>query len=351
VKNAPAGTWLCDGQRGDDDGLKRRIGYNTSGRASERAAADNIATKIHSTMISAPAINARLADGLSVSVPCKTNLSLQVLGRRDDPFHEIHSLVVGLDWCDELVLARSDDGTLLVTCDFPDLPTDGRNLVVRAAQALNRHCGTDHGATIQLEKSVPLGAGLGGGSADAAAALVGLNRLWQTGLTNAELADIGAGIGSDVPLFFSLPAALVTGRGDVVAPAELNWSGWMLLVLAGCEVSTRDVYAAWDPADASVRLDVVDRLLRAESADDISALAVNHLESAVFKVSPRVADLHRALVDVSPRAPRVSGAGQTVWIPFDTLKSAEELESIIVSKNIGTATRVVQLRSRSWMIE
>ena len=126
-----------------------------------------------------------------------------------------------------------------LTCSDPSL-SNSRNLAVRAAERLAGRDGLNAALSIELEKTIPVGAGLGGGSSDAASTLRLCDHLWGLSHTDAELAEMGAGIGSDVPLFFSLPGAVITGRGEKVEAISLNWSGWVLLVHARLVVSTAD---------------------------------------------------------------------------------------------------------------
>ncbi len=160
---------------------------------------------------------------LLVEAPAKINLHLEVLGLRSDGFHELAMLMQSLDLTDRLSLRRRDDGAIALSCDRPGLPTDGTNLIVRAAERLRLHAGRPElGASIALEKRIPVGAGLAGGSSDAAATLVGLNRLWQLDLPPAQLRALAAELGSDVPFCLDGGSQLCFGRGDVLEPAGLE---------------------------------------------------------------------------------------------------------------------------------
>src|SRR5947209_827864 len=153
--------------------------------------------------------------------PAKVNLFLEVLGKRPDGYHEIATLLTAVDLYDSLALDADDSGNLSLTCDVPGLSCGPDNLILQAAALLKARTGCPQGAAIKLTKRIPWAAGLGGGSSDAAAALAGLNALWELGLTTPQLAALGAEIGSDVPFFFHTPAAWCTGRGEVVTPVPL----------------------------------------------------------------------------------------------------------------------------------
>ena len=157
----------------------------------------------------------------------KVNLVLEVLGRRADGYHEIASIMQTVSLYDVLTLQPA--GHIKLDCNLPGLP-DHANIVLKAADALAKFTGCSKGVVIGLEKNIPMGAGLGGGSSDAAAVLRGLNRLWQLDLTTAQLAAIGAGLGSDVPFFIYGGTCLVGGRGELVTPlADLDQAWFVLL--------------------------------------------------------------------------------------------------------------------------
>src|SRR5262249_6194113 len=139
--------------------------------------------------------------------------------KRPDGYHDIATLMVALQLHDTLAFRAASNVAL--TCSDSRLPVDSDNLVLKAAMLLQKRTGCNRGASIHLTKQIPMGAGLGGGSADAAATLAGLNELWQLGLSKLELAMLGGEIGSDIPFFFHTPAAWCTGRGEIVAPLEL----------------------------------------------------------------------------------------------------------------------------------
>ncbi len=245
----------------------------------------------------------------TVAACAKINLTLDVLGRRDDGYHELRSLVVGVDLCDTVRCHPLDRPQLVVDCSESSLA--GRdNLAYQAALEFAGHCGIDPALRIELDKVIPVGGGLGGGSSDAAATLRVCNHVWNAGLDRAELSRLGARLGSDVPLFFFLPSAVVTGRGEQVEPVSLCWSGWVLLIMAGPGVPTAEVYRAWRHTDtARLPADMDREVCAAAGAEELSGLLTNHLEAAVFRVSPRVARVYDELNRAGFGPLRVSGAG------------------------------------------
>src|SRR5438477_7604267 len=180
----------------------------------------------------------RTADGLVVRAPAKVNLFLEVLGKRPDGYHDLATLMVAVSLFDTLEIKEDPSATITLDLvppaeapgaeDRPALTPGPDNLVWRAADLLRRHAGHPRGARLRLRKRIPLAAGLAGGSSDAAATLLGLNRLWRLGLTDAELARLGAELGSDVAFFLHGPAAWCTGRGEVITPLRAGRELWLV---------------------------------------------------------------------------------------------------------------------------
>ncbi len=183
---------------------------------------------------------------LRVLAPAKINLHLEVLGLRPDGFHELAMLMQSLDLADELLLAPSADGRIALTIDRQDLPADGSNLVVRAAELLRARAGLPElGVQMQLRKRIPIGAGLAGGSSDGAAALVGLNRLWGLGFSSADLHRFAAELGSDLPFCLEGGTRLCFGRGEILedpALPALPGLGVLLVKDPSASVSTPWAY-------------------------------------------------------------------------------------------------------------
>jgi 4-diphosphocytidyl-2-C-methyl-D-erythritol kinase len=289
--------------------------------------------------------------------PAKVNLTLRVVGRRSDGFHAVESLVVGVGLTDELRFADAGPGEISVSCSDTGVPSDDRNLVVRAARLLADRTGTTRGARISLTKAIPIGAGLGGGSSDAAVTLRALNDLWGTGWSDSALADLGAEIGSDVPLFFHLPSARVRGRGEVVEPWPLTWCGWVMLWFGGVCVSTKEVYAAWDrlfrpePTGGAAGVgpdrseDAPTTIARSSRAECVRPHLFNDLEPAVFHVAPAVRALFDRACELGAPQPRISGAGSTIYTLHDTQEEALALADTLRKNGLGTATAVVRTLS------
>ena len=183
---------------------------------------------------------------LTLPAPAKLNLFLHITGRRTDGYHELQTVFQLLDYGDTLTFSRRNDGALTLRCSgdvsLTDVPPDD-NLVLRAARALRAHAGRpDLGADIHLEKRLPTGGGLGGGSSDAASTLLGLNRLWGLDLDGDTLAALGTALGADVPVFVRGRSAWAEGIGERLTPIELP-ERWYLVIHPGCHVATAAVFS------------------------------------------------------------------------------------------------------------
>lgn len=179
---------------------------------------------------------------LLVKAPAKVNLGLRVFGRRRDGYHQVRTLLAAVDWSDTLCFEPGGHGVRL-ECSDPEIPTDGRNLVLKAVSRLEEHLGRRlPGVRIRLEKRIPVGRGLGGGSSDAAAALTALNRLFDLGLRRPTLVRLAARIGMDVPFFLYGGLAVATGRGEQVFPLAAAPELWLVLLLPDFGVATEAAY-------------------------------------------------------------------------------------------------------------
>lgn len=259
---------------------------------------------------------------MRVQSPAKVNWTLRVLGRRPDGYHEIESLVGPVTLFDELAFEFRGEPGVCLTCNRPDLPTDASNLVVRAGALLADKAGRPLGAVCRLVKRIPVGGGLGGGSSNAAAALIALNRLWGLHWPTVRLLDLAAKLGSDVPLFLHGGPVIMRGRGERIEPATLAWNGWIALIFPQRAISTAAVYRAWRPAEAPA--DSLSRLTcgRLDAVACMEA-TFNMLEAPAFEVCEPLRKLRDALQAIALRPVRVSGSGSTLFTAFDVRPEAE----------------------------
>lgn len=182
---------------------------------------------------------------LEVKAPAKLNLFLQVLRKRPDGFHDINSLFQAVSLYDELTFRRvAAPGISLNITNEPSLPTDKSNLIVQAAELMTEKSGLTSGLEIDLIKNIPVAAGLGGGSSDAAATILAVNQLFDLGLTKSEMAEIGLELGSDIPFFFGSGQAIVGGRGEKLSESSFPTDYWVVLINPGIGISTAAAYAS-----------------------------------------------------------------------------------------------------------
>ena len=258
---------------------------------------------------------------IRVQAPAKVNLILRVLDRRADGYHNLWSLMHTVGLTDRLTLRLTDrHQDIRLQCNIPDLPTDGRNLVVKAATqflaAAVRSCGVE----IELQKTIPMGGGLGGGSSDAAATLMALNRLLGLDWPPSRLAGIGAGLGSDVPFFLFAPSAVISGKGEAVVPVTVKGSRWIVLVNPGAAINTGWAYQRLAEQRTSIKplsaeLEQVSRS-GSISWDEVLPLMENDFEPALAASHPVLADLKAELCWAGAEAALLSGSGATVFGVF-----------------------------------
>lgn len=253
----------------------------------------------------------------------KINLHLRVLRRRDDGFHDIQTWMQPLDWHDELTIrpAASGDEMRLI-CEPPGWPTGDDNLVVIAARRLAAMTGRSAGVAIHLVKHLPLGGGLGGGSADAAATLLGLARMWGLSRDDPRIVAVAEAVGADVPFFLSRGAAVAGGRGTELRPMPRPFAGWAALVLPPFGVPTGPVYARCRPEDISAD-EAMPWATSWRSAAELSERLLNDLMPAAFAVEPRLAALRAMLDGVGGVRVHMSGSGSTLFALFDGEADAE----------------------------
>jgi 4-diphosphocytidyl-2-C-methyl-D-erythritol kinase len=261
---------------------------------------------------------------LEVSAAAKVNLALEVLSRRPDGYHEIATVMQTVDLSDRLWL--EDAEALEVKTSAPGVPADERNLAHRAAAALRDAAGLTRGARITLDKRIPVAAGLGGGSTDAAATLVGLNRLWGLRWPAERLGEIAVSLGMDVPFFLRGGAAVGTGRGERLTPlggAALA----LVLVNPRFAVSTADMYGRVTPAmysDGARTRDAADAL-ESRRAGRVAASLYNGLEGAARAAYPQIGQMQAALLAAGALGAAMSGSGPTV---FGVARSWEQARQI-----------------------
>ena len=266
------------------------------------------------------------AEKLTLPAFAKINLGLRVRGRREDGYHEISTVFQTVSLHDSLAFQTLHDARIELACSDPDIPTDESNLVVRAAEALRERYGVRAGASVGLEKVIPAGGGLGGGSSDAAVTLLALTGLWGIGADARELAEIGARLGADVPFFLAGGTALGTGTGTEIEPLEDAPKMHLVVVTPGVKVSTAEAYKALG-ARALTKVGTAANLSVSRAEADFSVSHSggwsNDFEAVVVRLHPEVGRARDALKSVGAGRALLSGSGSSVFGVFESKGSAE----------------------------
>ncbi len=261
-------------------------------------------------------------DSFTLPAFAKINLGLRVLGRRADGYHELRTVFQTITLHDELTFTARSDELFELVCNRPDIPTDESNLVHRAALALRERYDLRAGARIDITKRIPVGGGLGGGSTNAAVALLGLAHLWQIADAHRhELIELGAQLGADVPFFFTGGMALGTGRGTEISPLVERPKMCLLVVTPGVKIATVDAYKALSaPAltkpnrPAKLPISRTEAIAARALADEL----INDFAPVVYRLQPEIARACTALLQVGARAAALSGSGASVYGIFDS---------------------------------
>lgn len=289
---------------------------------------------------------------LVVQAPAKLNLFFEVLGKRDDGYHEIESLVTPIDLYDTLYFREDRSGQVTFACErisgsgqfgdavLGEIPGGRENLVVRAVELLRERASVDCGAQLRLVKRIPAAAGLGGGSSDAAAALMAANVGWSLGWSQAQLAEVASELGSDVPLFLVGGAVVCRGRGERVEPVAELGSLHFVVVRPPAGLSTAQVYKVCRPAKQARRLEpLVESLVRGNVAA-AGRLLFNRLEPAAESLSPWIVRLRREFAATDCLGHQMSGSGTCYFGLYRHARHARRVARRLQASGVGTAFTV-----------
>jgi len=260
----------------------------------------------------------------------KINLFLRVVGKRADGFHEICTIFQTVSLCDYLTFSRSDD--VILTCDDEKIPIDDRNLIIKAAKLLRENYAVNKGAKIHLEKHIPAPGGLGGGSSNAAVALIGLAKLWGITVDFEDFCEMGKRVGSDVPFFFYGGTGLGTGRGTEIFSLEDYRKKFLLIVTPKIDVSTKDAFARLNAPDLTNKTsksilqicrDTVNSLYLRQSA------LKNDFERVIFEIEPETVRIKEKLLSCGAKRALLSGSGASVFGIFETEEKRQNALEIL----------------------
>lgn len=266
---------------------------------------------------------------LRIQSHAKINLYLDVLEKRRDGFTNIETIFQTVSLADDLFLEPRPTG-ITMECTMPGVPTDETNLIVRAAHLLQTTTGCSQGAHMRLEKHIPMAAGLAGGSGNGAAALAGLNRLWNLNLSTPRLERLAARLGSDIPYCLHGGTVAATGRGERMYPMPHVPKTWFVLLHPDLHVSTRDVYTSANLQRSAERLfagrtPAFRAAIAAVNEGRIADALFNRMETAAFPMHPELADLKQMLLDSGCDDAIMSGSGPTVFGICTTQSQAESV--------------------------
>jgi 4-diphosphocytidyl-2-C-methyl-D-erythritol kinase len=261
---------------------------------------------------------------IQLNAYAKINLGLRILGKRPDGYHDIETILHRIDVHDELTFTNAE--SVLLESDAPELPSGEDNLCIKAARLLISHSGAKEGAHIALRKNIPVGAGLGGGSSDAAATLLGLNRLWSLGMNVVELLPLASQLGSDVPYFLRDGTAVATGRGEILEYFPLQLPYWIVVLYPDIHVSTawayRQITTRTSKRRDTLRNNLVEHL---HNGEKLRQSVGNDFEVPVFGAHPGLAELKQLYYDHGAFFSQMSGSGSSVYGLFESERGAKSV--------------------------
>ncbi|MEO0530444.1 MAG: 4-(cytidine 5'-diphospho)-2-C-methyl-D-erythritol kinase [Planctomycetota bacterium] len=291
----------------------------------------------------------------SVHAPAKLNLCLELLGKRDDGFHALRTVMGTVGWCDTVRVqdtgpAPGDDQLRLRVLGAPEatagVPTDRSNLVLRALELLRQESGTTHGAEVELVKRVPNEAGLGGGSSDAAAALTAGNRVWGLGWSIEQLAVLAARLGSDLPFFVHAIGnrrasfAVATGRGEVIRPLQAMTALPVVIVKPPAGLATAEVYRACEKSDyvptgANDRTSSVAEAVLKSDLCGLAGAMTNGLQAAAMRLAPWIRELAKRFEASGCRGHQLSGSGSAYFGLMQSMREANRVAARLRALRVG----------------
>lgn len=281
----------------------------------------------------------------AITVPsyAKLNLGLFILGVRDDGFHEIETILQQIDLNDEIEVKLTDSSKIEFSCDHPDLQEANSNLCVRAANFLKQTTGIQKGAQIYLSKTIPMGAGLGGGSSNAAVVLLCLNKLWGLNLSAQELQEIASQLGSDIPFFILGGTAVATGRGNLLRPAKLTGEPTIVVVFPKISVSTK-----WAYKQVNLSLTIREKNIILASFNDINYSNAdfvkslkNEFEEIVFTEYPLLEQIKKQINQSKAIYTSMSGSGSAIFGIFEKEEDALEVKRFFQNEYPTFVTRPI----------
>lgn len=279
----------------------------------------------------------------------KINLGLDILGKRPDGYHEVKMIMQTIQMYDLLEIKKKKTPGICLTSNVPYAPADERNLAYKAAKLLMDECGVQEGLSIKLEKFIPVAAGMAGGSSDAAAAMVGVNRLFQLGFTDKELMERSVQIGADVPYCILRGTALAEGIGERLTPLPSLPKCYILIGKPAVSVSTRMAYESLDLAAVLEHPDI-DRMIRDIQDKDLAGMVSrmgNVFEPGIQKRYPVIRDIRRLMEEYGAMKAMMSGSGPTVFGIFQDADQMEEAAAALRDSHLAKVVFATEIYNRN----
>jgi 4-diphosphocytidyl-2-C-methyl-D-erythritol kinase len=271
---------------------------------------------------------------IKIKAPAKLNIRLKVTGRRDDGYHELVSIMIPIDLFDRLELNETREPGITLVCEGMQLPTDDNNLVYRAARSFFSLTGLREGIAIKLSKKIPVAAGMGGGSSDAAATLLALNEMWSRPLSFHELCKTAVELGADVPFFLVGKPCLAQGIGEILEPLK-DWPKcWYLIVRPPVAVSTSWVYGNLKLQLTTGEYDYIKQTLN-DAPVSVSQILENDLEEVTSAAFPIIETIKKRLIQAGAQGALMTGSGPGVFGVFPTRDQALSGKRQLVSQDLG----------------
>lgn len=275
---------------------------------------------------------------LNINSPSKINIGLNIISKREDGYHNIETIFYPLKLSDKLIIKRSDSFKFI--SDDKSLEENTNNLILKAHKVLEQFSSEKLNCEIILHKRIPIGAGLGGGSSNAAAILKGLNELFTLNINNEELKKLALNIGSDVPLFFEKLPAYAESRGEILKHVNIKFNGYLLIVNPGIHISTKWAFGKIIPQRPEKSLK---ELIKTDEIlfEDLITYARNDFEQIVFKDYPQLAEIKSRMIQFGAKLSLMTGTGSTVFGFFEDEEAAHQTELFFKCMNYFTYLQIV----------
>ncbi|MCX8105392.1 MAG: 4-(cytidine 5'-diphospho)-2-C-methyl-D-erythritol kinase [Ignavibacterium album] len=270
---------------------------------------------------------------LNIKSFAKINIGLNIISRREDGFHNLQTIFFPLSLHDTISIKKSDE--FHFDSSDKNLLQDKNNLIIRAHRLIENLFGEKINCHIHLQKNIPIGAGLGGGSSNAAAVIKGLNELFSLNISKSDMLKLALELGSDVPVFLEKLPAYAESRGEKLFPINFNVNGFLLIVNPGIHISTKWAFARTTPSFPKVSLK---EIIRDSSIDfnELAKVASNDFEAVVFPIYPEIKEIKKQMINFDSKLALMTGTGSTVFGFFDDEEAAYQAEQFFKCKNYFT---------------